>query len=275
MIKHRYSITVRLDMNNTLWMISAVFMALFSLSIGSFLNVVIYRLSVRYQLIQSERPSTFLKKRSFCPQCYQTIAWYHNIPLLSFLWLKGRCHSCHQAIAKQYPMIEFLCLCMGLLCFWRFGLDFKAIAALLIGSWLLVLTMFDYRYLLLPNVLTLSLLAFGLIINVNHLFTSLQESLIGVLAGYTGLALIDSVYFLWRKQHGIGQGDWKLLAAIGACLGWQSMLLTLFLASLLGTVTGLVLLITKRATLQSPLPFGVFLSLAAYILLLYDGVYFF
>lgn len=262
-------------MNDTFWLFATFFMALFSLSIGSFANVVIYRLSLRYQLIDTDRPAAFLKKRSFCPHCYHMIAWYHNIPLLSFFWLKGRCHACHQAIAKQYPAIEFLCLCMGLLCMLRFGMDFKALAAMLIGSWLLVLTVFDYRYLLLPNVLTLSLLTFGLVINVNHLFTSLQAAWIGALAGYVGLALIDSLYFLWRKQHGIGQGDWKLLAAIGACLGWQSMLLTLLLASLIGTVTGLALLITKRATLQSPLPFGVFLSLAAYLLLLYDGPYFF
>lgn len=262
-------------MNDSFWLCPAVFMALFSLAIGSFLNVVIYRLSVRYQLIHSERPSTFLTKRSFCPHCYHGIAWYHNIPLLSYAWLKGRCHSCHQAISKQYPAIELACLCMGLLCFVRFGVDIKTLMALLIGAWLLVLSVFDYRYLLLPNVLTLSLLAFGLIINVNHTLAPLQESVIGALAGYISLAMIDTVYFLWRKQHGIGQGDWKLLAAIGACLGWQPMLLTVFLASLLGTIAGLVLLASKRTTLQSPLPFGVFLSLAAYLLLLYDGPYFF
>lgn len=248
-------------------------MAILSLSIGSFLNVVIYRLSVKMGLIPGAKKIDFLTARSQCPCCHTKIAWYDNIPLLSFLILKGQCRSCHSAISKLYPCVEFIMLCLGLACLYRFGIDSKTLAALVLCAVLLALAVFDLRYFLLPDILTLSLLGFGLCINIYGLFTPWFNAVIGAVSAYLGLALIDSLYYLWRKQHGMGQGDWKLLAALGACLGWQAMLLTLFLASLLGVLVGLTLWRKKNLTLQSPLPFGVFLAFAGTVLLFSDGLW--
>ena len=248
------------------WLLSLI--AIIGLCLGSFLNVVIYRLAIKLKCIDRPCVNHLLWSRSFCPRCQQGIAWYDNIPVFSFCLLKGRCRLCRQQISKQYLCIELLTLCLTAAIFLRFGLHLHSIAIMVIVWWLIPLSLLDFNYFILPNVLTLSLLGLGLGFNYFALFVPLSTALIGACLGYLSLGLIDTIYFLLRKQHGIGQGDWKLFAALGACLGWQSLLPLLLIASLLATLVGLGLILLKRATLQSALPFGVFLSIAGLIVLL-------
>ena len=250
------------------WLLSLS--ALLGLCIGSFLNVVIYRSALRLQLIPPITNINLLLNRSFCPKCQTTIAWYDNIPLVSFLLLKGQCRACRQPISWQYPFIELFTLIITAVVFTRFGISEKTLAAWLICWWLIPLAVLDFNYFILPNTLTLSLLALGLLFNSLGLFSSLSDALIGALAGYVSFACIDTLYFMLRGQHGLGGGDWKLFAALGACFGWQSLLLILLIASFSATLVGLSMMATRRATLQSALPFGVFLSFAGLIVLLSD-----
>lgn len=254
------------------WLMGLV--VLFSLCIGSFLNVVIYRLACRLGLSKPPLATQHVKtSRSFCPHCQTMIAWHDNIPLLSFILLKGRCRSCHATIAWQYPLVELATALVALIFLSRFGGSLPAVTAIVMSWWLIPLAVFDWRYFILPNELTFSLGALGLLYAVLGGPVSGVDALIGTLVGYGSFALIDTLYFLCRRQHGLGQGDWKLFAAFGACLGWQALLPILFIASFLATFIGLSLIATKRATLQSALPFGVFLTLAAMVVLLLDFHY--
>lgn len=256
------------------WFVVA-FIGLLSLCVGSFLNVVIYRLSTKWQLSPDPSPVSFWFPRSVCPHCRKIIAWYDNIPLFSFACLKGRCRHCHQAISLIYPAVEISTLILASLLLYQFGGTAKTLFTFAICCWLIPLAVLDFKYFILPNELTISLIAFGLLINATHGLTSWPEAVIGAAAGYLTPAIIDRLYYLWRKQHGIGQGDWKLLAALGACFGWPSMLWILFLACFLGSLAGIALMIRQQATLQSPLAFGVFLSVAAVVQLFIPYPFFF
>ncbi len=241
---------------------------LIGLIIGSFLTMVCYRLAIKLTCIK--RPATIhlLLSRSFCPRCRHPIAWYDTIPVVSFCLNKGHCRHCQQSITWLYPAMELSTACLTTVIFLQHGLTALTLGATIICWWLLPLAVLDYQYLILPNALTLSLIIVGLSLNYFTLFTSFSAAVIGTLAGYFSLALIDSLYYLWRNHHGIGQGDWKFFAALGACFGWQRLLPILLIAAVSATLVGCGLILKGRATLKSALPFGFFLSLAGILLLL-------
>lgn len=243
---------------------------LFSACIGSFLNVVIYRLP----LMSEENPDFSLSlPRSTCPTCQHLIAWYDNIPLISYLFfLKGRCRYCQKKISWRYPFIEGATILLSLIVYFMLGMTEQMLAGLLITWWLIAMTIIDIDHFILPDQLTLSFLWIGLLANLQDLFCSLNNAVIGAVLGYLLLWLVNTAYRFVRKQDGIGQGDWKLLAAFGAWFGWEPIFYILTIASFVGAVVGIIAVIIKRAKMQTALPFGPFLCFGAWIWLLIPHV---
>lgn len=248
------------------------------LLIGSFLNVVIFRLPRMLerdwaeQLAQSEgRPPSakpaynLVVPRSCCPHCQHHIRAWHNIPVLSFVWLRGRCPDCGARISWRYPLIEAL---SGLLSAWlaqRLGFGAAGIGALILLWFLIALTFIDIDTFLLPDTLTLPLLWIGLLFNVSGTFAPLQEAVIGAVAGYLVLWLVYWAFRLATQKEGMGYGDFKLLAALGAWLGWPLLVPVILLSSVCGAVIGITLLVLRRHTKEAPLPFGPYLAIAGLI----------
>jgi len=248
-------------------MLFYVVIILVGLCLGSFLNVVIYRLPL--MIIHEPTQFNLCFPRSHCPYCQQTIAWRYNIPIVSYCYLKGRCHTCQQPIAKTYLIVEILTtLCAALLA-WRFGFSITFVAVMIFIGFLIPLTIIDLQYQLLPDHLTLPLLWIGLLINTQAVFTPLSSAVWGVMLGYSCLWLIYWMFKLITGKEGLGYGDFKLLAALGAWLGWMSLLIVLVLASLVGALVGIILLI-KGHPRDKPIPFGPFLCAAGFIVLLLD-----
>jgi leader peptidase (prepilin peptidase)/N-methyltransferase len=221
--------------------------------VGSFLNVCIYRLPLRKSVVW---PS------SACTKCGRELSWYENIPVLSWLALRARCRTCHTPISVRYPLVEALTATMFALAWWQYGPGALLASRLVLGCALIVLFAIDLEHQLLPNVITLPLIVVG------FLFSFFTEpgwaaSLIGILAGGGVLFAIAEIYYRVRHQEGLGMGDVKMLAMVGAFLGWKLTVLTLMLASFSGTLIGLVLIVSKRGGLQYALPFGTFLALGA------------
>ncbi|HET6756951.1 MAG TPA: A24 family peptidase [Burkholderiales bacterium] len=250
------------------------------LIIGSFLNVVIHRLpkmmerEFRAQCAElagtpmaSEPTFNLASPRSRCPQCNRPIPTLENIPVLSYLVLRGKCAQCGRPIALRYPLVEGLSAILSGYVAWRFGLT-VAMAGALIFCWtLIVLTMIDIDTQLLPDSLTLPLIWLGLLLNLNGTFADLRSAVIGAVAGYL---LLWSVYwcFKWATgKEGMGYGDFKLLAAIGAWLGWQLLPLTILLSSLVGAAVGITLIVVRRHGRDTPIPFGPYLAAAGLIAL--------
>ncbi|MGH8770134.1 MAG: prepilin peptidase [Burkholderiales bacterium] len=250
------------------------------LIIGSFLNVVIYRLpkmmerEFRAQCAElagtpmaSEPAFNLASPRSCCPQCNRPIPPLENIPVLSYLVLRGKCAQCGRPIALRYPLVEGLSAVLSGYVAWRFGLT-VAMAGALIFCWtLIVLTMIDIDTQLLPDSLTLPLIWLGLLLNLNGTFADLRSAVIGAVVGYL---LLWSVYwcFKWATgKEGMGYGDFKLLAAIGAWLGWQLLPLTILLSSLVGAAVGITLIVFRRHGRDTPIPFGPYLAAAGLIAL--------
>lgn len=230
--------------------------ALFSACIGSFLNVVIYRMP----LMVDDMPGISLAKpRSFCPRCKHKIYWFDNLPIFSYLWLHGRCRQCRLKIPASYLMVECLTVLLSVVIYWRLGLTNQMFAALLLSWWLIAMTMIDLKHYLLPDQLTLSLLWLGLILNIHSLFTSLDNAVLGAISGYFLLATVNFLYRLLRKKDGMGQGDWKLLAALGAWFGWIAIFYILAFAATAGAVWGILAIFNNKAKLESSIPFGPFL----------------
>src|SRR6185436_10007484 len=221
--------------------------------VGSFLNVCIYRLPLRKSVVW---PS------SACTKCGRELSWYENIPVLSWLALRAQCRTCHTPISVRYPLVEALTATMFALAWWQYGPGALLASRLVLGCALIVLFAIDLEHQLLPNVITLPLIVVG------FLFSFFTEpgwaaSLIGILAGGGVLFAIAEIYYRVRHQEGLGMGDVKMLAMVGAFLGWKLTVLTLMLASFSGTLIGLVLIVSKRGGLQYALPFGTFLALGA------------
>ncbi|WP_419418654.1 prepilin peptidase [Legionella sp. D16C41] len=254
--------------------------ALFSLIVGSLLNVIIYRLPVMlkneqladcaYLLDLPERKSDKINlflPRSFCPHCQQTIKAIHNIPLISYLLLKGRCYFCHAPISWRYPIIEFLSMIIGSYASWHFGFTLSLIFALLF-IWLNICLIFiDLDHQLLPDNLTLLLLWLGLLANTQSLFTSLPNAVISAAGAYIVLWLLIKVFYLITGKIGMGHGDFKLFAAYGAWFGWTMIPLILLFSSITGTIIGLIYLNLKKQSRDTPIPFGPFLCLSGLITL--------
>jgi leader peptidase (prepilin peptidase) / N-methyltransferase len=221
--------------------------------VGSFLNVVIYRLPLNKSVVW---PS------SACPNCARELSWYENIPVLSFIALRARCRTCGVPISVRYPVVEALTAAVFALAWWQYGPGPLLVSRLIFGCALIALFAIDLEHHLLPNAITLPMVAIGFAFSF---FTEpgWMSSLIGIAVGGGVLFTIAEVYYRVRHEEGLGMGDVKMLAMIGAFLGWRLTLLTLMLASLSGTAIGLGLIVTNRGTMKYALPFGTFLALGA------------
>lgn len=252
---------------------------IFGLLVGSFLNVVIYRLPLQLQHSWRRDALDFLGREpepdarkfglvfppSRCRHCETELKPWQNIPVISYLILKGKCKACAAPIAVQYPLVEALC---GLLSAWViFIFGFTALGAMaLLFTWLLIaLTGIDLNHQLLPDSLTLPMLWLGLVVNVFGGFTDIDSAVIGAAAGYLSLWSIYWLFKLLTGKEGMGYGDFKLLAALGAWLGWQQLPLIILVSSLVGALVGTALLLAQRKDRQNTIAFGPYLAVAGWI----------
>jgi leader peptidase (prepilin peptidase)/N-methyltransferase len=252
------------------------------LLVGSFLNVVIHRLPLMMErgwqaqckdyLGESpaeQDPLTLAKPASHCPHCGHKIRFYENIPVLSFLWLRGKCSSCRQAISIRYPLIELLTGVMSAVIAWHFGFGWQAGTALLLTWALIALSMIDAEHQLLPDAITLPFLWLGLTLSLFPVFADMRSSLIGAIAGYMSLWIVYQLFKLLTGKEGMGFGDFKLLALLGAWLGWQSLPMIILLSSLVGAVLGGAMIAIQGRDRAQPIPFGPYLAIAGWIALLW------
>jgi leader peptidase (prepilin peptidase)/N-methyltransferase len=256
---------------------------LLGLIVGSFLNVLIHRLPImldrdwttqsRAMLGLPPEPKgpayNLLLPHSECPRCSHKIRAWENIPVLSYLMLRGKCAECRAKISLRYPLVELATGILSAFVVYHFGLSWQAGAFLLLTWGLLAMSLIDADHQLLPDVLVLPLLWLGLIVNGQGLFTSLYDALWGAVAGYLSLWLVYWAFKLITGKEGMGYGDFKLLAMLGAWGGWQILPLTILLSSLVGAVLGVVMLKMRNAQTSTPIPFGPYLAIAGWIALLW------
>jgi leader peptidase (prepilin peptidase)/N-methyltransferase len=256
---------------------------LLGLIVGSFLNVVIHRLpkmldhdwkaQAREILHLPPEPNgptyNLLLPHSECPHCAHKIRAWENFPLLSYLALRGRCSACKAPISKRYPLVELACGLLTAFVAWHFGFGWQAGAVMLLSWGLLAMSMIDADHQLLPDALVLPLLWLGLIANSFGLFASLGDALWGAVAGYLSLWSVYWLFKLVTGKEGMGYGDFKLLAMLGAWGGWQVLPLTILLSSLVGAVLGVIMLRLREAQTSTPIPFGPYLAIAGWIALLW------
>ncbi|WP_338720135.1 A24 family peptidase [Herbaspirillum sp. DW155] len=255
--------------------------ALLGLLVGSFLNVVIHRLPLMMlretanfvaqergeALPHSARYNLWLPA-SVCPHCARPLALRHKVPVLSWLLLRGRCGFCQGSISARYPLVELLTALLFALLGWRFGLGTHALALMTCAAFLIALAVIDAETMLLPDDLTLPLLWLGLLVNLAHGGVPLQDAVLGAMAGYGALWLVFWIFKLATGKEGLGYGDFKLMAALGAWLGWQALPLVLLLASALGAVLGAALMGLGRHQRGQAIPFGPCLAAAGMLTLL-------
>jgi leader peptidase (prepilin peptidase)/N-methyltransferase len=270
------------------WMV-LFFTVVLGLLVGSFLNVVIYRLPVMMEkewkqecrLILDIEPDkkqdtneTFnlAHPSSRCPHCQTPIKAWQNIPVFSYLFLKGQCHSCKTKISARYPIIEAVTGLLSFLIIWQFGATLAGLTALLFTWALISLTMIDVDHKLLPDQITLPLLWLGLIINSSSVFASLPDAVWGTIIGYLSLWSIYWLFKLLTGKEGMGYGDFKLLAALGAWMGWQALPVIILLSSLVGAIVGSIILVMNKQGRDTAIPFGPYLAAAGWIALLWGDV---
>ena len=256
--------------------------ALFGLLIGSFLNVVIHRIpkmmqreSDNYVAHESgkELPHTdrynLMVPRSSCPHCGHQITALENIPVVSWLALGGKCRSCKAPISARYPTVELVTGLISGLLVWTFGSGWAGLGTLLFAYLLIAMTCIDYDTKLLPDDLTYPLLWAGLLININGTFVPLQDAVIGAAAGYLVLWAVYWLFKLVTGKEGMGYGDFKLLAALGAWLGWAMLPTIILLSSVVGALVGIGLIVFAKRGRDNPIPFGPYLAAAGLIALLW------
>lgn len=251
--------------------------------IGSFLNVVIYRLPQQMEAAWRRDSMDFLGLKedsaapvlnlafpaSHCPQCNNKLKPWHNIPLFSYLFLRGKCAYCKASISMQYPLVELACGLAAIFVVSLFGLNTAALFGIIFTFTLITLTGIDLNHQLLPDILTLPLLWLGLLINTQGVFADLHSAVIGAAGGYI---VLWSVYWLFKLitgKEGMGHGDFKLLAALGAWVGWQQLPLIILLSSLAGAIIGIVLMVVTSRDKQIPMAFGPYLAIAGWVALFY------
>ncbi|MCF2948678.1 A24 family peptidase [Paraglaciecola aquimarina] len=280
------------------------FIFVLSLLVGSFLNVVIYRLPVmmenawkaeveeyssfqnstnqdstsqnivsnptdNQQNINQKQVFNLVKPDSTCPKCQHKIRAWENIPVVSWLFLGGKCSQCKNPISIRYPLVELATGLLSALVAWKFGFGLAGLAAVL-ATWLLIaMTFIDLDTMLLPDQLTLSLLWIGLIISIDSTFVSTQDAIIGAAVGYLCLWSLYWAFKLLTGKEGMGYGDFKLLAAIGAWVGWQHLPVVVLLSSFVGAIVGITLLSIQGKDKSQPIPFGPYLATAGWLTLLY------
>ena len=255
------------------------------LLVGSFLNVVILRLPRRLEWewkrdaveilgepeLYDPPPPGIVVEGSHCPQCKKNLHWYENIPVFSWVIQGGKCRGCKASISIQYPLVELLTGLLFMACVWRFGFGWKGFGAILLTGYLIALSGIDLRTKLLPDQLTLPLLWLGLVASVENLYVGQKSALLGAMAGYLSLW---SVYWVFKQltgKEGMGHGDFKLLAALGAWTGLAGVLPTVLISSLVGAVVGSIWLMAKGKDKATPIPFGPYLAIAGWISFFWGG----
>jgi leader peptidase (prepilin peptidase)/N-methyltransferase len=247
---------------------------LLGLAVGSFLNVVIHRLPIMLErqwqaecaALRGEYseppggPYNLLFPRSACPQCGHPISALENIPLISYLMLGGKCRQCHAPISPRYPVVELATGLLSVLVAWRFGFTLTGAMALALAWALIALTFIDLDTQLLPDSLTQPLLWLGLLANFQGMFTTLPAAVIGAMAGYLSLWSVYWAFKLATGKEGMGHGDFKLLAALGAWLGWQMIPVVILLSSVVGAAVGIALIVFVKHDRRMPIPFGPYLA---------------
>jgi len=236
--------------------------ALFGAIVGSFLNVVILRLP--------EEDQSIVFPASHCTHCKTPLQWYENIPLLSYLFLRGKCGHCSVHISIQYPLVEAIMAILTVALVYRFGLSIETAAYFLFSAALLVIIVIDIQHQIIPDVISLPGIAIGFLFSFINNMVTWQSSLIGGIVGGGVLYTIAFAYFMLRKVDGMGGGDIKLLAMIGAWLGWQSLPFVILFSSLTGTLVGLIAMANQKKGGQTRIPFGPFLSSGALLYTFYS-----
>lgn len=269
---------------------------IFCVLVGSFLNVVIYRLPIMMQrdwqqqtidFFKQELPPSFIKKYtprgtfnlvkpdSTCPQCQHHIRAWENIPVLSYLFLKGKCSQCRTAISIRYPLIELATGFVGLWTALHFGVSIQTLVLIVVSFFLISMIMIDCKHLLLPDDLTLGLLWLGLLVAIWDVFIPLPDAIIGAMLGYLILWSIYWGFKVVTGKDGMGYGDFKLLAALGAFVGWYHLIIVILLASIVGLVLGLLIpqitrkLPSNNGSINQAVPFGPFLGIAGWLTIFY------
>jgi leader peptidase (prepilin peptidase)/N-methyltransferase len=271
--------------NNSLYFYGLVF--ILSLMIGSFLNVVIYRLpkileqgwyqecrefladEIKDTPVKEISPLTLSKPDSTCPHCQHQIRFYENIPVVSWLFLKGKCSQCNNSISARYPLIEISTALISLLVAQHFGVSALTCYALLLTWGLITLTMIDFDHMLLPDQIVLPLLWLGLFVNLTNGIVPLQDAVIGAIAGYSSLYIVFWLFKLATGKEGMGFGDFKLFALFGAWIGWQLLPLLILMASVVGAFVGISLMLFNNHQKGQAIPFGPYLAVAGWITLLW------
>lgn len=256
--------------------------ALLGLLVGSFLNVVILRLPRMMEIAWKrecreilELPAEPAERLSLhyppsrCPGCGAGIRPWQNVPVISWLLLRGQCANCRTPISAQYPVIEAVCGLMSAACAWHFGWSPQLAAALLLTWALITLTVIDLRTMLLPDNITLPLLWLGLALTIVPVFADMRSALVGAMAGYLSLWSVYHLFRLATGKEGMGYGDFKLLAALGAWLGWQALPMIVLLSSMVGAVVGVGLILFRRHGRETPMPFGPYLAAAGWLSLIW------
>ncbi|MFK2903223.1 prepilin peptidase [Dyella ginsengisoli] len=264
------------DLAPPVWIASA---AVLGLLVGSFLNVVILRLPARMEAMWRreahdvlgleadaiELPPGIVREPSHCPHCKHRLAAHDNIPLLGWLLLKGRCRYCHASISIQYPLVELLSGLCSAVIVWRFGMGWTAAAGLLFTWTLIALSGIDFRTQLLPDQLVYPLLWLGLLLSLKPLFVSPSAAILAAAIGYLSLWSVYWVFKLLTGKEGMGHGDFKLLAALGAWMGLSCLLPVVLLSSLIGALVGGTMMALKRHERDVPMPFGPFIAAAGWV----------
>ncbi len=266
-----------------------VIAGILGLLVGSFLNVVIYRLPKMLERewreqcveflgadqvsvtipLEEQTPFNLVTPNSTCPNCGHKIKPWENLPVVSYLFLRGKCSACKNSISLRYPIIELVTGILSVIAIYTFGATTTGLACLVLTWCLIALTMIDIDTQLLPDNITLPLLWLGLIVNYFGLFTTLESALLGAIAGYLSLWSIYWLFKLLTKKEGMGYGDFKLLGALGAWLGWQMLLQIILLSSLVGAVIGISMILLKGRDKNIPIPFGPYLAIAGWIALMW------
>jgi leader peptidase (prepilin peptidase)/N-methyltransferase len=264
---------------------------IFALLIGSFLNVVIYRLPIimyrewyeQCEELQKaetpelpDKPFGLVVPRSACPSCGAQISAWQNIPVISYLLLGGRCAGCKTKISIRYPLVELLTAVLAAVCATHFGFGWEALMAIGLTFALLAISVIDYDHQLIPDSIVMPLLWVGLGMSLFHpvtgadtLFVSPVDSIIGAMAGYLSLWSVYQLFKLITGKEGMGYGDFKLLAALGAWLGWQSLHLIILLSAVVGAIFGIAMIVLRGRDRQLPIPFGPYLAMAGWVTMLY------
>lgn len=277
--------TIILFQQSSLWFYT--FVVILSLIIGSFLNVVVYRLpqmmhnawymecrefladELQNTPTQKIAPLTLSIPNSTCPKCGHSIRFYENIPVLSWLFLRGKCSQCKHSISIRYPLVESVTALFSLVIALQFGVSIETLSLLILTWGLICLTLIDFDHMLLPDQIVMPLLWLGLLVNINGTFVPLTDAVIGAAVGYTSLFSLFWLFKLLTGKEGMGHGDFKLFALFGAWVGWQLLPILILMASVAGAVVGISLMIFKNHQREQAIPFGPYLAISGWVTLLW------